>query len=201
MKDLTEKQKMILDFIEDFTNRKNASPSVNEIAEHFDIKPSTAFAHLSALRRKNEISRSAGNGSFSLLRRPGRICGMICIPLVGRVIAGLPVDNPECLEGEIWVSSRYGTPDKLFALKVQGESMRDLGIFENDILVAVKDAELKPGDIVVALTSDGETTVKSYYPSGNNIELRPANPDYPVRVFPKSQLAVQGKVAALMRDF
>lgn len=200
MQKLTEKQKNILDFIEDFVDKYSVSPSVSEIADHFDIKISTAFAHLRALQRKKEISRNSTARSISLLNRPKRLSGMIRIPLVGRVVAGIPVDNPELREGEIWVSGKFGDPAKLFALKVQGESMRDLGIFDSDTLIVLGDARLRSGDVVVALTRDGETTVKSYYPAGNRVELRPANPDFKSRTYSRREIAVQGKVVGLIRE-
>ena len=90
---------------------------------------------------------------------------------------------------------------KLFALRVSGESMRDLGILDGDIVIVQADAVIKAGDVVVALV-DNETTVKSYYPQGSGkIELRPANKDFKVQVYAADAVTVQGKVIALQREF
>lgn len=201
MQNLTEKQRDILDFIEEFMDKNNMSPSVSEIAERFDIKISTAFAHLRALQRKKEISRSSNARSISIISRPRRMSGMVQIPLVGRVVAGVPVDNPAFHDGELWVCAGLGEPKTLFALKVSGESMRDLGIFDNDIVVVKQGGKLRAGDVVVALTNEGETTVKSYFPDKNKVQLRPANKDFAAKTYAKKDLSIQGKVVALHRYF
>lgn len=94
------------------------------------------------------------------------------------------------------------TPEQMFALRVQGESMRDLGIYDGDIVICGQGASKpRPGDIVVALVQ-GEVTVKSYFPkTGGRIELRPANPDFSVQVYPIADVTIQGKVVGLHRKY
>jgi len=95
-------------------------------------------------------------------------------------------------------SARQG---ELFALKVSGESMRDLGIFDGDIVIVKRNTEIRSGDIAVALV-DNETTVKSYYlRDDGKIELRPANADFKVQIYDANQVTLQGKVVALQREF
>ncbi len=210
MKTLTEKQKNILEFIEEFLEREGMAPTVYEIADHFGIKTSTVFAHLRALQRKKQLSRSSKARSISLINRPqGRTRvphGALLIPLLGRVNAGIPSESLEYKEGEICISNTLAPdcpPENLFALRVQGESMRDLGIFDGDIVVVAQSAT-KPrcGDIVVALLQGGEATVKSYFPRPQGrIELRPANSEYSVQVYPASEIAIQGRVVELHRRY
>lgn len=207
MKGLTEKQKKILDFIEDFSEKEGMAPTVYEIADHFAIKTSTVFAHIRALQRKNELTRSSKARSIALTRankKPKHMSFMLPIPLLGRINAGLPVESQENKEADLYVDPQLlGGADvkKVYALKVGGESMRDLGIFESDIVIIKQAEEYKAGDIIVAMV-DEETTVKSYYPlKGGRVELRPANPEFTPQVYPSSQVKVLGVVIALQREY
>ena len=90
---------------------------------------------------------------------------------------------------------------ELFALQVSGESMRDLGMFDGDIVIVRKDCPVRNGDVVVALINN-ETTVKSYYlQADGKIELHPANSEFKVQTYDAGEVAVQGKVIALNREF
>ena len=208
MKTLTEKQKNILDFIDDFLDREGMVPTVYEIADHFGIKTSTVFAHLKALQRKDQLSRSSKARSIALKKRQARqvthMSFVLSIPLLGRINAGLPADSPELAEAEFVVSgnlAKMAQNGSLFALKISGESMRDLGILDGDIVVVQKDCPIKNGDIAVALVNN-ETTVKSYYLLENGkIELRPANAEYKVQTYDAELVSLQGKVIALHREF
>lgn len=207
MRDLTEKQKNILDFIDEFFERENMAPTVYEIADHFGIKTSTVFAHLKALQRKKQLERSSKARSISLTGRKRKsvphMSFALSIPLLGRINAGMPADSPAQLAEDFPVCGKLAELAKshsLFALQVSGESMRDLGIFDGDIVIVQSDCKVKNGDVVVALVNN-ETTVKSYFLLENKkVELRPANTDYPVQCYPASEVALQGKVIALHRE-
>ncbi len=210
MKTLTEKQRNILEFIEEFLDREGMAPTVYEIADHFGIKTSTVFAHLRALQRKKQLSRSSKARSISLSCRTHSRhkipAGALLIPLLGRVNAGAPSESIAFKEGEVCVSSQLVPdvpPENLFALRVQGESMRDLGIFDGDIvIVAQTSSKPRSGDIVVALLQGGEVTVKSYFPkTQGRIELRPANPEYNVQIYSAEEVSIQGRVVELRRKY
>lgn len=207
MKALTERQKRILDFIEEFLEREGMAPTVYEIADNFGIKTSTVFAHLKALQRKNQLSRSSKARSISLNRVKNTVRQMsfvLPVPLLGRINAGSPADSPEMREGEVYVTGKLvdrADQKRLFALRVHGESMRDLGIYDEDVVIVNPGAEARPGDIVVALVNN-ETTVKSYFPlKGGRIELRPANAEFSTQVYPANQVLLQGRVIALQREY
>ena len=210
MRGLTEKQREILNFIEDFQDRAGMPPTVQEIADHFKVKSSTIFAHLRALQRKNQLERSSKARSISLTRQRMPLSrmpsGIWTIPLLGRVSAGVPAESLEYMEAEWRIPAGFAgrtSPEKLFALRIQGESMRDLGMFEGDVvIVAPVENTLRPGDIVVALVQGGETTVKSYFPAaGDTVELRPANPAYLPQYYAADQVKIQGRVIALQRKY
>ena len=209
MRELTEKQRRILEFIEEFSEREGMSPTVYEIGAKFAIKTSTVFAHLKALQRKQQLTRSSKARSIALRqdkrqrRNTTHLSFMTAVPLLGRINAGVPADSKEFYERDIYVDSqllaRY-PGDAFFALRVQGESMRDMGIMDGDIVVVRQTLNVRSGDVVAALV-DGDATVKSYYPlNDGRIELRPANPDYSTLLYPAEEVAVQGKVIMLQRE-
>lgn len=208
---ITEKQQAILNYIENFMEDHGMAPSVYEIAEYFAIKPPTVFAHLRALQRKNMLTRTSQARSIALKKprktprqRPMHMSFMLSIPLLGRINAGLPADSTEYQEGEIMCDAKIigeQHADKAFALKVYGDSMRDMGILADDIIIAKQVQHVKPGDVVVALV-DNATTIKSFYPADNGmVELRPANADFKPQFYPADQLQIQGVVVALQRVF
>ena len=197
----------MLDFIDDFQDKAGMAPTVYEIADHFGVKTSTVFAHLKALQRKNQISRTSKARSIAVKRRNRPVPHMsftLSIPLLGRINAGMPADSPAVSDGEFQVSSKYAALAEkglLFALQVSGESMRDLGILDGDIVIVQKDSPVKNGDVVVALVNN-ETTVKSYYlQEDGKVELHPANAEYKVQIYAANEVTLQGKVIALNREF
>ncbi len=209
MKDLTDKQKDILNFIEDFIEQESMAPTVYEIADHFSIKTSTVFAHLRSLQRKNWLTRSSKARSISLSKPKKKARFMsfsMPIPLLGRINAGFPAEASEYQESEIYVSQalieRKGA-NSAFALRVSGESMRDLGIYDGDVVIVkqVAPGDVKNGDIVVALVNN-ENTVKSYFSiPGGKVELRPANSDFATQTYSSKDINVQGKVIGLQREY
>jgi repressor LexA len=207
MKKLTEKQKGIVKFIEDFADKEGMAPTVYEIGDEFDVKTSTVFAHLRALQKKKVIYRSSKARSIKILEpfcRGSKADEFISVPLIGRSNAGLPVESNQYKEGEVLcaASAVGGAPaESLFALRIHGESMRDLGIYDGDVVIVSHTMNISPGDIVVALV-DNETTVKSFFPTDSKkIELRPANSDFQPQVYPAHDVTVQGKVVALQREY
>jgi len=207
MKALTEKQKNMLDYIEDFIEQEGMAPTVYEIADFFSIKTSTVFAHLRALQRKSQITRTSKARSISVKgsrNKTKHMSFLLPIPLLGRINAGSPAENLEYKEGEVFINpSIVSSKDSknVFALKVHGQSMRDLGIYEDDIIIVEKVDNVNPGDIVVALVQE-ETTVKSYFPlRGGRVELRPANNEFNTQVYPDAHVNIQGKVVGLQREY
>lgn len=206
MKGLTRKQQEMLDFIDQFVRREGMAPTVYEIAEYFGIKSATAFAHLRALQRKGYVTRSSKARSLTLLRTdsPRHMSLTLSIPVLGRISAGMPLLAEEHIEDTIQFDPtllpRGAGGHKVFGLKVFGDSMRDLGILDGDIVIAKQVNSASLGDIVVALV-ENETTVKSFYIKDNMVELRPANPDYESQYYPLDGVFIQGVVIALHRTY
>ena len=206
VKGLTKKQQEILDFIEEFIRGEGMAPTVYEIADHFGIKSATAFAHLRALQRKGYVSRSSKARSLTLLRseRPKHVSLTLSIPVLGRISAGVPLLAEEQVESTIKFDPallpRGAGGHKIFGLRVFGDSMRDLGILDGDIVISKQSSTPALGDIVVALV-ENETTVKSLYVKGDRVELRPANPAFDSQFYPMDKVQIQGIVIALHRTY
>lgn len=206
MKGLTDKQRRILNFLEEFQGRRGMPPTVYEIAEHFGITAPTAHAHLRSLQTKGYIERSSKARGLTLKRssKPKHLSLTLSIPVLGRISAGLPLLAEENVEETIQLDPSllpYGLGDnRVFALRVRGDSMIEKGIHDNDTLLAKEECSPQIGDVVVALV-DGEATVKSFYVTDGKVELRPANPRYRPQFYDLDQVAVQGKVVGLFRTF
>ena len=177
MKGLTDKQQAILDFVEKFTVTRRMAPTVYEIADNFDVKAATSFAHVRALQRKGFITRSNKARSMALTQSsnlPRHLSMTLSVPVLGRISAGMPLMADQHVEDTLQIDPKMLPPtaggEKLFALEVNGESMRDAGILDGDTIIASVAHTAGIGDIVVAMVH-GDTTVKYLYIQNNQIEL------------------------------
>ena len=198
---------MILDFINQFGQTEGMAPTINEISTHFGVTPATAFAHVRALQRKGLLNRSSKARSISLpgMQTMHHFSMNLSIPLLGRISAGVPGETEEHIEKFISIdpsllSRKIAAGAKIFAVKVQGESMRDAGILDGDILIAQKTDSVKVGEVIIALLDDA-VTVKYIYLTQGQWELRPANPEFKSRFVPLDDLKVQGSVIGLVRKY
>ncbi len=139
------------------------------------------------------------NKKSSVLANEVELNDLYTIPLLGRVVAGVPLESQENLEGYIHIS--YAPPQEYFALRVQGDSMLNAGIRDKSVLVVHKQAYAENGDIVVALIN-GEATVKRFKLYGENIFLMPENPTYePISITKNDDFLVLGKVVEVRISF
>jgi len=203
MKDLTQKQKQILEFITNFVKEKNYPPSIREIADHFQITPKGAYDHLKAIEKKGFIKTEKNRSrAIELVKTNSNVdFDMIKIPLVGRVAAGAPILAEENIE-EYLTFPRSMIPANserdIFALRVTGDSMIDAKINDGDIAIIKKTSTAENGDIVVALIDD-EATLKYFYKEKDHIRLEPANAKYKP-IITKNAIII-GKLIGLYRRF
>jgi repressor LexA len=207
MKGLTVKQKDFIHFIERFCVTEGMSPTVYELADHFGIKTSTAFAHLKALQKKGFITRSSKARSIALSRKVAilerRKPPVVEIPILRKLTKDSPLDAPKNREGTITCDSAFlkGDINHLFALRIQDASMRGQGILKEDIVVVRQTHAIKRGDIVVAVVGD-ETLVRNYYPAKDvKLELRAASPEFETRIHSIEEVELKGKVVGLQRQY
>lgn len=198
---ITRRQKEVLDFISNFTQRNGYSPSYEEIARGLDLRSlATVHKHITNLHNKGLLQR-AHNRSRSIdvlpprpKARPGER-----LPLAGRIAAGLPVETTETPE-TISLSDIVGNRD-VFALQVRGESMRDEHIVDGDYVLVERVSTAREGEIIVALVRGSETTLKRYYHEGSTIRLQPSNAEMDPIYVPAAQVAIQGRVLGVLRRY
>jgi repressor LexA len=201
-KELTKRQRSILEYIIEFIRDNGYPPTLVEIGGHFDIASTNGVNdHLLALERKGYITRTSKARSIHVTEKAAADLyknDAGALPLVGRVAAGQPILAQENVENHIVVDARRATPGS-YCLRVHGDSMIEDGIMEGDILVVDASRPPRPGDVVVALVED-EATVKHFHPRGDAVELRPANAAMDSIVVPAQSLRIQGVVVSLQRD-
>ncbi len=201
-KELTARQRELLEFIERFTAEEGYPPTIVEMGRAMGIRSKNGVNdHLIALQRKGYITRSSRARSIRVLRgvdvRP--VPAAARVPLLGRVAAGEPVISDQYIEGYEPVTPELAEGTS-FALKVEGDSMVDDGILPGDTVIVRHGTVPRDGDVVVALV-DNETTIKRFYRRDGAIELRPANRTmHPITVA-ADRVTVQGVVLALHRRF
>lgn len=196
MKELTQKQGAILNYIVTFQEQTGYPPSVREIASHMGLKsPSTVHAHLQALKEAGMIASTPGKiRAISVCNTPS---SENQVPLVGRVAAGAPILAETSIEGYLPFPT-HGKGGEYFALTVRGDSMRDAGILEGDYIIVHQQDTFRNRDIVVALFEE-EATVKTYSMKQGHLWLLPENPDYPPISGEGCQLL--GKVVGVQRHY
>ncbi|MFQ6090735.1 MAG: transcriptional repressor LexA, partial [Candidatus Bipolaricaulia bacterium] len=197
---LTERQHQILQFIVKAIEERGLPPTIREIGERFGITSTWGVRrHLHALERKGFIRRREGQarGIELVIDRVRKLFyGPHHIPLVGRVAAGEPILAVENIEGFISLEELFPEEGD-FALRIQGDSMRDAGILHGDIVVVRQQPAADIGEVVVALVNEEEATVKELAQIEGELYLKPANPRY--QPIPAKSAEIVGKVVGVIR--
>jgi repressor LexA len=212
MRELTGRQRDVLNFIRNFSSRHGVPPTVREIGERFDVTPRAAFDHLRALERKGMLRRRPSSGRTSralTLTERGGAAGSRGVPILGRIAAGAPILAEENQEGELPLapSALPGRGEDVFALRVRGDSMIDAHICDGDLVLVRRQDNAQPNDIVVALleseSGEAEATVKRFQRDGQRVVLKPENATLsPIVIDPSRQpVKIIGKVVGLVRGF
>ncbi|MDY7092506.1 MAG: transcriptional repressor LexA [Acidobacteriota bacterium] len=199
---LTERQKAILEFIEDFQGRKGIAPTHREICEHFGYSSyGTVYKHLKLLEQKGYLTRDWNQKrGIQLVEEPSEDEAPD-LPFLGRIAAGRPIEamsGNERLEVPHHLLSRR-TGDH-YVLQVVGDSMIAEGIHDGDLVVVLRREKAEAGEMVVALVND-EATLKRFYPEGDKIRLQPSNPAMDPIWVAARDLTIQGVVVGLMRKY
>lgn len=204
---LTDTQRAILALITDRIESEGVPPSQTEIATAFGFSSVRAAQyHLEALERAGAIQRIPGQArgirlTQTPVRAPAANDDALRLPVLGRVAAGLPIGAGADLEADDYVllDKNFFAPAPDYLLKVRGDSMRDEGIFDGDLIGVHRTASARNGQIVVARIDD-EITVKLLKLGKDRIRLLPRNPDYaPIEVLPDQDFAIEGLYCGLVR--
>lgn len=202
---LSERQRRILDVIQDGVTSRGYPPTLREIGRAVGLAASSSVAyHLRELEEKGLLQRDRGRPRALSLRLPldddgipqQRAVSTVQVPLLGTIAAGGPILAEESLEETLTLSRDLVGHGTLFSLRVRGDSMVDAAICDGDVVVIRQQPTAYSGEIVAAMI-DGEATVKVYRVSRGHVELVPCNPAYdPI---PGDDAVVLGKVVAVVR--
>ena len=195
MKELTEKQKKVLDFIKAFHAQNAMMPTVREIATNFKLSIGSIQQHLRGLLSKGALIK---RGSISRgIDFPKRM-NWTQVPILGSVHAGTFLEQIEDAQDYVYINTDITRNRKCFALKVKGDSMEPSGIFEGDTIVVSDTDNVKNGEVVVALV-DGESAIKMFFKENNKVVLKSSNPKYPT--ITSNNIQVVGKLIYLVREY
>jgi repressor LexA len=203
-RDLTDRQRQVLEFIKTETERQGFPPTVRDIGAAVGLSSSsTVHAHLEALEAKGLIRRDPSKPrALEVLSRHDavpvalKVSNVVQLPVVGSVAAGVPTLAAENIETTMSLPTEVVRDDATFVLRVKGESMIGVGIFDGDYVVVRQQPTAANGDIVVAQIDD-EATVKRYFREADRIRLQPENPT--MEPIYSRDVTVLGKVVAVFR--
>ena len=204
MKDLTDRQKDIFQFIKRSVNDKGYPPSVREIGNAVGLQSSsTVHGHLAKLETKGYIKRDPTKPrAIEIVQADSsNETAVIHVPVLGKVTAGLPITAVENVE-EYFPLPEHFTANhnsEIFLLNVVGDSMIEAGIHDGDRVIVRKQNIAHNGEIIVAMTEDDEATVKRFYKEKVYYRLQPENATMePIYL---DNVSVLGKVVGLFREF
>lgn len=206
MKDLTDRQRQILEFIQRQQETGGFTPTFREIATHFRFSsPNAALCHVQALLAKGVLKNLPGRARALQVVNPDlprdrRRARMVAVPIYGSIPAGQPQDTAQEEEGCVLIDvDTLGIKPtaRTFGLKVRGDSMIGKCILDGDIALVEHGVEPRAGDTVAALI-DGRVTLKTFVTQRGKPFLRAENPRYP-NLIPQEDLQIQGVMVALVR--
>jgi len=200
MATLTKRQKQILEFIKSYIKKHGMSPTIQEIKKKFGLSAqSTIHQHINELEKKGFIEKN-GSSSRGIELKKRNQYNLTKVPLVGVIAAGQPIEAIETGGESVMVATnninKFG---EYYALKVQGDSMIDEGIFDSDIVVIKKQSVAENGQTVVAIIDDNEATLKKIYREKNKFRLQPANQSM-LPIYRK-EVEIRGVVVEIKRSF
>jgi len=200
MRELTPRQKQILEMIQEFITETGMPPTRAEIAAELGFKSANAAEeHLRALQRKGVLELLPGASRGIQLKDSLR--DQMGLPLVGRVAAGSPILAQEHIETHYKIDPQLFNPKPHYLLRVHGMSMKDAGILDGDLVAVHRTPEVRSRQIIVARLDD-EVTVKRYQQKGSLVSLLPENDEFePIEVDLREQaLVIEGVVVGVIRD-
>jgi repressor LexA len=204
---ITKRQRQVYDFIADFVQRNQFTPSFQEIGDGLGLSSlATVHKHITNLEKKGLLNRDYNRSrSIDLLPPKGRMkqamavnTGMV-LPLLGRIAAGQPIEaieRPETISLADFVRSK-----EVFVLEVSGDSMQDEAILSGDYVLVERTKIAHNGDIVVALVEGTDATLKRFYREGDKVRLQPSNAKMKPIMVHARDLDIQGRVIGVLRKY
>ena len=201
-----EKQKIdqtakVLEFIERFMEENSYPPTVRDMCKGLNIaSTATIVYHLRKLEKQGKLSREKQKNRAIEISGTNKAQLKTKIPVVGKVAAGTPILATENVEDTLAFSDNIfgNSQEEMFILKVSGDSMVNIGIYDGDKIVVLKQSDAENGEIVVAMVDDS-ATVKRFFKENGHIRLQPEN-DYMEPIIVEDAV-ILGKVVGLIRQY
>ena len=202
---LTKKQKEVLEFIKKFHAENKYPPSIRQICSAINLSsPATVHVHINHLADKGFIKRSKeGNRALELLvpnEFEEKNEEVVSVPLLGKITAGSPIEGIE-MPNEFFSLPAYLIPQRkeVFTLRVEGESMINIGIHSDDIVIIERSNQARNGDVVAAMNDENEVTLKTFYKEKDHFRLQPENDTMAPIIL--DNVTILGKAIGLYRKF
>ncbi len=200
---LTVKQQRVLDYLQHEITTSGQIPSLRQAAAELQVSHAAIAQILKALEEKGYLKREGRySRTVHLLNRARETSASQRwreVPVIGRVTAGLPMYAQTEWDGSTVLDAAVFRGQNLFALRVKGQSMKNVGILDGDLAICEPRQYAQNGEIVVALINNEEATVKRFFLRKKYIELRPENTDYSPMRYGFGEVLVQGKVIGIQR--
>jgi repressor LexA len=205
MNKLTEMQQRVYQFITNWREARGFPPTVREIAEGLGFKSlNNVRQHLRLIEKKGYLKISSGKArGIDVTVQFGKVThdNGIEVPLVGRVAAGTPIVAEENIKGTVTLDRTLFKGDGLFTLRVRGESMQDIGVFDGDIAVVKQQQAARDGEVVVAIV-DGEATLKRFFKKDDKIVLHAENQSFSdIVVTSPKNVYIAGRLVGVIRKY
>lgn len=199
--ELTEKQQEVLEFIQSYFAKQGMAPSVREIAEALGKSAQAIQQHIESLRAKGCLQHQPAKSRTNVPLQPQLYTSERIneVPILGRVQAGLPVLAEENVEGTVPMPREWAKADKVFLLRVKGDSMKEAHILPGDLALIRQQAMAENGEIVVARVHQADATLKRFYRRASRVVLKPENPKYDPIEASGADVEVIGKLIGIYR--
>jgi len=203
--ELTEKQQQLLAYLMDRQEDDGRIPSLRQAAADLGVSHTAVAQLMGQLEKKGVLARDGHYSRTVSIYQDGDERGPMRggrgreLPVIGEIRAGLPMYAQQEWDGTVVVDETIFAGENLFCLRVKGQSMKDAGIFDGDLVVCEPRQYAENGEVVAALVRGEEATVKRFFVFSDHIELRPANDDFSVMCYPFNEVLVQGKVVGVIR--
>ena len=205
MEKLTDKQSVILQILKKLVAKNGYPPTVREIGKEANLSsPATIHFHLQKLEEKGYIKKDDNKNRTLEILVPNEYLeqdeNIVEVPLLGKVTAGSPIEAIETPDEYFSLPANLlTTKNDVFTLKVSGESMINVGIYDGDILIVERCNTAKNGDTVVAMNDNNEATVKTFYKEDGYFRLQPENDTMEPIIL--KECTILGKAIGLYRKF
>ena len=205
MEKLTTRQEHILQIIKQLVAKNGYPPTVREIGEKANLNsPATIHFHLTKLEEKGYIRKGNSKNRTIEILVPNEYIekeeNVVDVPLLGKVTAGTPIEAIETPDEYFSLPANLiNTKNEVFTLRVSGESMINVGIYDGDILIVERQNTARNGETVVAMNTDNEATVKTFYKENGYFRLQPENDTMEPIIL--KEVTILGKVIGLYRKF